>query len=73
MDEMEKLSIVIEHWIEHNQSHMDEYQRWAQTAGDIGLEKVEAEIKEAIEKLSHCNNHFGKALKELRVLQPISV
>jgi hypothetical protein len=25
MDEMQTLSIVIEHWIEHNQSHMGEY------------------------------------------------
>jgi len=37
MDQKKKLSVVIEHWIEHNESHMGEYKKWAQTAGELGL------------------------------------
>ena len=63
MDQKKKLSVVIEHWIEHNESHRGEYKKWAQTAGELGLEMVKAEIEEAVGKLSQSNKHLGKALK----------
>jgi hypothetical protein len=63
MDQKKKLSVVIEHWIEHNESHMGEYKKWAHTAGELGLDLVKAEIEEAVEKLSQSNKHLGKALK----------
>ena len=61
MDEMQKLSIVIEYWIEHNQSHMGEYRRWAERAGELGLEQVMTEIEEAIRMLTQSNRHLEKA------------
>jgi hypothetical protein len=63
MDQKKKLSVVIEHWIEHNESHMGEYKKWAHTAGELGLEMVKAEIEEAVGKLSQSNQHLEKALK----------
>lgn len=65
MDEKKKLSVVIEHWVEHNQSHMGEYQRWAQKAGELELELVKAQIEEAIGKLAQCNHCLAKALERL--------
>jgi hypothetical protein len=65
MEEREKLSIVIEHWIEHNQSHMVEYRKWAQRAGELGLEMVKAAIEEAIEGIFQCNTYLLKARKAL--------
>ena len=65
MDQKKKLSVVIEHWIEHNESHMGEYKKWAQTAGELGLDLVKTEIEEAVEKLSQSNKHLGKALKAI--------
>jgi hypothetical protein len=63
MDQKKKLSVVIEHWIEHNESHMGEYKKWAQTAGELGLDLVKREIEEAVGKLSQSNKHLGKALE----------
>ena len=63
MDQKKKLFVVIEHWIEHNESHMGEYKKWAQTAGELGLDSVKAEIEEAVGKLSQSNQHLEKALK----------
>jgi hypothetical protein len=63
MDQKKKLSVVIEHWIEHNESHMGEYKKWAQTAGELGLDLVKTEIEEAVGKLSQSNKYLGKALK----------
>jgi t-SNARE complex subunit (syntaxin) len=65
MDQKKKLSVVIEHWIEHNESHKDEYKRWAQTAGELGLDSVKTEIEEAVEKLTQSNQHLEKALKAI--------
>jgi hypothetical protein len=65
MDQKKKLSVVIEHWIEHNESHMEEYKKWAQTAGELGLNLVKAEIEEAVGKLSQSNQHLEKALKAI--------
>ena len=63
MDQKKRLSIVIEHWVEHNESHMDEYKRWAQTAGELGLDSVKVAIEKAVEKISQSNEHLQKALK----------
>ena len=63
MDQKKRLSIVIEHWVEHNESHMDEYKRWAQTAGELGLDSVKVAIEEAMENISQSNEHLQKALK----------
>ncbi len=63
MDQKKKLSVVIEHWIEHNEAHMGEYKKWAQTAGELGLGEVRAEIEGAMEKISQSNEHLNRALK----------
>jgi len=65
MDEKEKLSVVIEHWVEHNESHMGEYKKWAQRAGEMGLDLVKGEIEEAVGKLFQSNRHLEKALKSM--------
>jgi len=66
MEQKKKLSVVIEHWIEHNESHKGEYKKWAQTAGELGLDSVKAEIEEAVEKISEANRHLAKAEKILQ-------
>jgi len=63
MEERSKLSTILAHWIEHNRSHIGEYEKWAQRAGVLGLEPVKTEIEEAIRKLSQANHHLEKALK----------
>jgi len=65
MDQEKKLSVVIEHWIEHNEAHVDEYKKWARTAGELGLDSVKAEIEGAMQKISQCDQHLNRALKAL--------
>jgi hypothetical protein len=65
MEEKKKLWVVIEHWVEHNESHMGEYKKWAQRAGELGLDLVKNEIEEAVGKLSQSNKHLEKALKSM--------
>ncbi len=65
MDQKKKLSVVIEHWIEHNEAHMNEYKKWAQTAGESGLDSVRSEIEGAMQKISESNQHLNRALKSI--------
>jgi nickel/cobalt exporter len=65
MEEKKRLSVVIDHWIEHNQSHMSEYKKWAEKAGTLNLGGVQTEIEEAIGKLSLVNDHLEQAMKAL--------
>jgi len=65
MEDKKKLSVVIDHWIEHNESHMAEYQKWAEKAGQLGLESAKTNIQKAIEDLNQCNLDLKKTLKEL--------
>ncbi len=65
MDERRKLLMVISHWVEHNESHLDDYRKWGQTAGALGLESVKSEIEAAVETLSQSNQHLKKALKAM--------
>jgi hypothetical protein len=68
MDDREKLPIIIKHWIEHNESHLEEHHQWAQKAGELGLAGVKAKITEAMEAITQSNSLFKEALKELDAL-----
>lgn len=65
MEDKKKLSVVIEHWMEHNEGHMAEYKKWAEKAGQLGLESVGMNIRKAIEDLNRCNLSLKEALKKL--------
>ncbi len=65
MDEKKKLSVVIDHWIEHNESHMAEYRKWAERAEALGLGSVRAEIEKALQGLEQCNQSLQRALRHL--------
>jgi nickel/cobalt exporter len=65
MDDREKLPIIIKHWIEHNESHIEEYRQWAEKAGEMGLESIKAKIFKAMEAMAQSNARLVEALKEL--------
>lgn len=65
MEERERLKVVLEHWIRHNESHFEEYRRWAEVAARIGLEGVRERIDEAIGHIEEANRLFREALGDL--------
>jgi hypothetical protein len=65
MDEREKLLTVIKHWVEHNEDHLEDYRKWAETAGGLGLPSVKAEIEAAVDNLSQSSQHLKKAMKTM--------
>ena len=63
MNEIEKLLILIPHWIEHNQEHADEYRQWAAYA-----QNASEDILEAVEALEHVNSALNSALQKIKSL-----
>ena len=60
MNELEKLRVLIPHWIEHNEEHAGEYRRWAEDVNEVS-----ADLLGAVEALKKVNQALGVALKKL--------
>jgi len=68
MDDRGKLTIIIKHWIEHNEAQLAEHRQWAQKAEELGLGRVKSQITEAMAAIGQANALFKEALKELEAL-----
>mgnify|MGYP006287541891 CR=1 FL=1 len=60
MKAVEKLRHLIPHWIEHNQQHAAEFERWSAEAGPVG-----EDIRQAAEAMVGVNQRLESALEKL--------
>jgi hypothetical protein len=60
MNEVEKLRVLIPHWIEHNEEHIGEFLRWAELAGEASQD-----ILLAAENVDHANQALVNAMEKL--------
>jgi DNA-binding NtrC family response regulator len=60
MIEVDKLRVLIPHWIEHNEEHADEFRRWAETAGQTATD-----LLAAAEAMQQVNRRLANALEKL--------
>jgi predicted metallo-beta-lactamase superfamily hydrolase len=58
--DLEKLRVLLPHWIEHNAEHADEFRQWAERAGEAG-----ADIQAAAEALEQANRALTAAREKL--------
>ncbi len=59
MEELEKLQVLLPHWIEHNKGHAAECLKWAEAAG-VG--EVQKNLRAAFEAMEGVNSYLEKAL-----------
>ena len=60
MKEIEKLRVLIPHWIEHNTEHEEEFRRWADKAGDFS-----GSLIAAADSIKIANKHLQSALDQM--------
>ncbi|HNR14521.1 MAG TPA: hypothetical protein PKM59_14540 [Thermodesulfobacteriota bacterium] len=60
-----KLTVVLEHWIEHNRGHQEEYAKWATAARSQGLTAVAEQIEAAAAQVQEADARLREALKSL--------
>ena len=61
MNEIEKLQVLLPHWIEHNQEHANEFRKWAAQAGEAGTD-----ITNASQHLETANQFLQAAIEKLK-------
>lgn len=56
-----KLLALLEHWVEHSDSHVESYQAWAQKASEAGEEEIAREMHLAIQQTDAARDHLKRA------------
>ena len=64
MTELEKLRVMLPHWIEHNRSHVKEFKKWAEIIGNEGEAEIAAFIEKAISGLTEADQVLTQALEK---------
>jgi hypothetical protein len=64
MKQVEKLRVLLPHWIEHNLGHGEECRKWAAVAREEGQEKIAEHIDNAVTAMIEVNKLLESALKE---------
>lgn len=62
---IEKLRILLPHWIEHNHSHGAEFEKWAQTMREEDQNEAAALIEKAIATMKDTDNILSEALQKI--------
>jgi hypothetical protein len=65
MTDLQKLRVLLPHWIEHNAEHAAEFREWAERARAAGQEGPASDIALAAEELEWANEQLVAALKKL--------
>ena len=63
MNELEKLRVLLPHWIEHNRGHADECNKWAELAAqENDANEVETNLRAAYTAMEEVSSLLEKAL-----------
>jgi hypothetical protein len=65
MDELEKLSKLLQHWMEHNDEHAEAYLDWSKKASSLGNKDLSSILKQISIETKKLNELFIKAIKAL--------
>ncbi len=65
MDETEKSTIRLTHWIDHNVDHLKGYEEVAQTLEQAGRSEAATRIRQGIRMIREANDEFRAALSHL--------
>jgi len=65
MDDVDKLNHLLAHWIEHNASHEEGYERWARVAEEAGFTEAARAILEARDLSQEMSRRLEEARRRL--------
>jgi len=60
-ENLRKLLMMLEHWIEHGDSHVASYKEWAEKASSEGEEEIAREIHLAMDDSASVQGHLKRA------------
>ena len=62
--DIEKIRVLLPHWIEHSQSHQDEFKKWLELLRDGGHEELASIIEKALSKMKETDTLLRQALEK---------
>jgi len=62
MNDLEKLRVLLVHWVEHNLEHAQEFRQWARRAEESGSEEAASKLEAAAQEMKVLNNSLQTAL-----------
>ncbi|MDO8785055.1 MAG: hypothetical protein Q7J12_02445 [Syntrophales bacterium] len=65
MNELEKLKVLLQHWMEHNTEHADNYKVWAGKASSLGNEELSKTLLRLYEETRKLNELFEEAQRKI--------
>ena len=65
MNDLDKLQVLLPHWIEHHAEHARELQTWAERIQQAGREDVAERLLAAAEALQQAGDHLSNLLDEV--------
>jgi hypothetical protein len=65
MNNVEKLRIMLQHWIEHNKGHMDEFEKWRGVMRHEGQEAVANRLEQTVALMTSVNEQLHQALHDM--------
>lgn len=65
MTDMEKLRALLPHWMEHNNEHAAEFERWAETAASAAQGEAAELIRRAAGQMAEAGLSLQRALDKL--------
>ncbi|MDY6834942.1 MAG: hypothetical protein SVY53_09120 [Chloroflexota bacterium] len=65
-EDREKLRVLLDHWVEHNEEHNEKFKEWAEKAGNIGESGVRDDILEAVKQMNSVNRSLTSAADRLK-------
>jgi len=69
-DERAKLKTLLNHWIEHNKEHIQEFRDWAGKAKEIGETEACKEMLQAAQEMDKASKFLSQALERLEKKEP---
>ncbi|MFX0043031.1 MAG: hypothetical protein ACFE8L_08975 [Candidatus Hodarchaeota archaeon] len=60
-----KLSRLLKHWADHNESHKESFLKWRDIARNKDLDSIVDKLDIAIDMIDSCNEYLLAAYKEL--------
>ncbi len=65
MNDVEKLRLLLPHWIAHNIEHANDFRAWIERMRTSGRNHVAEHLDAAVEKLESANRELEGALEHL--------
>ena len=66
MTELEKLKHLLQHWIEHNDAHVINYNEWASKVDALGEKELADILNRISDESKRLNDLFNQALQSIK-------